>query len=159
MEIRAFAEQVLYAERIEDKLARPNHITDQNPGQPILVPAKPRRPASLEFGKDRIPFPHAEKLEGAKERGRVLHFFANHELLALELMALVLLRFPEAAPRFRRGLVATMFDEQRHLSSYLERMRSLGVELGELGLSDFFWTALKDTPSPLHFVAGMSLNG
>jgi uncharacterized ferritin-like protein (DUF455 family) len=157
MEIRAFAEQVLYADRLEDKLVRPAQVTDLSPGRPIATPNRPGRPEALGFGRDRIAFPHAEKLEGAKERGRVLHFFANHELLALELLALVLLRFPDAPSRFRRGLVATMFDEQRHLSAYVHRMSALGVELGELGLSDFFWTALKDTPSPLHFVAGMSL--
>ena len=33
-------------------------------------------------------FPGTHRLENAAERGRLLHFFANHELLATELMAL-----------------------------------------------------------------------
>lgn len=157
MELRAFAERILFSASLADKLAFDTHLTDAAPGPAIQVPDLPGRPPELGFGRDRVPFPHAEKLESATTRGQVLHFFANHELLALELMALVLLRFPDAEPRFRRGLAATMRDEQRHLAAYLERMKTLGVELGALGLSDFFWTALKATPSPLHFVAGMSL--
>lgn len=157
MEIREFAERVLYSERLEDKLLAPVELSDLHPGPPLSSPDRPARAPSLSFGRDKVPFPHAERLYDPVARGQLLHFFANHELLALELMALVLLRFPDAPPRFRRGLVGTMRDEQRHLQAYLNRMKSLGVELGSLGLSDFFWSALKDVPSPLQFVAGMSL--
>ena len=38
----------------------------------------------------------------------MLHFFANHELLAIELIALALLRFPDADPGWRRGLAAIL---------------------------------------------------
>ena len=61
------------------------------------------------------------------ERGRVLHFFANHELLALELMAVALLRFPDAPHSFRRGIIETMKEEQKHLNLYIESMNRLGV--------------------------------
>lgn len=157
MEIREFAERVLYSARLEDKLLAPVELTDLHPGPPLPTPLRPARAPELSFGREKVPFPHAERLVDPVARGQLLHFFANHELLALELMALVLLRFPDAPPRFRRGLVGTMRDEQRHLQAYLDRMRSLGVELGSLGLSDFFWSALRDVKSPLHFVAGMSL--
>ncbi len=49
-------------------------------------------------------FPGLHELEQVEAHGRAMHFFANHELLALELMALVLLRFPEAPPSYRMGL-------------------------------------------------------
>ena len=67
----------------------------------------PGRPRDLEFkaqGVARDEFPGLERLEQERERGRLLHFFANHELLATELMALVLLRFPDAPAAFRRGV-------------------------------------------------------
>ncbi len=90
-------------------------------------------------------------------RGQVLHFFANHELLALELMALALLKFTTAPEGFRQGLVRTMTEEQNHLKLYLKRMTELGVNFGDIPVNDFFWHALQTMQDPLDYVAGMSL--
>ncbi|MGB0648491.1 MAG: DUF455 family protein, partial [Bradymonadia bacterium] len=105
----------------------------------------------------RTRFPRAADLDCERNRGRVLHFFANHELLALELMALTLLRFPKAPSRLRRCLIATMRDEQKHMRLYLEQMQHLGVEFGEIPLNSFFWDLLSKVESVDQFVAGMSL--
>jgi uncharacterized ferritin-like protein (DUF455 family) len=86
-----------------------------------------------------------------------LHFFANHELLALELMALARLRFTEAPAAFHAGLVGVMRDEQRHLSAYLARMEACGVALGDVPVNRAFWDALAVVDDPLRFVAGLSL--
>ena len=90
-------------------------------------------------------------------RGRLLHFFANHELLATELMALVLLRFPDAPAAFRRGVLQTLRDEQEHTRLYLARMQACGIQFGELPVSGYFWRAVSGMTSPQDYVAGLSL--
>lgn len=157
MEITDFAEQVLFGRTLEDKLVDPGPLADQRP-RGREVPSAPGRPADLAFAPGaRAPFPSAAALEADDQRGRALHFFANHELLAAELMAAMLLRFPNAEKRFRLGLASTIVDEQRHLRRYVERMEALGIGLGDVPVNDYFWRATIDVPSPLVFVARMSL--
>lgn len=159
-EIREFAEQVLCGTRLADKLVRPQRITDLDPRPKISLPLVPVRPSDLSFGTNgRVvkSFPTAGRLDDDRQRGLVLHYFANHELLALELMALCLLKFPAAPAAFRRGLVATMWEEQEHLQLYQSRMQELGVFFGEFPLNQYFWRATADVRSPLAFVATMSL--
>ena len=161
MEIRSFAERVLYGTTLDDKLLDPGVFTDDERGGAVAVPSAPGRPVELllegEAPRHRVPFPGLHELDDPRKRGHVLHFFANHELLALELMALALLRFPEAPASFRRGLVETMLEEQKHMRLYRERMEAAGVAFGEIPVNAFFWRALRDMRSPLEFVAGMSL--
>jgi uncharacterized ferritin-like protein (DUF455 family) len=97
------------------------------------------------------------RLEREQERGRLLHFFANHELLATELMALALLRFPDAPAAFRRGLWQTLKDEQRHTRLYVERMRQCGIHFGELPVSGYFWRSVASMESPLDYVTRLCL--
>jgi uncharacterized ferritin-like protein (DUF455 family) len=159
-EIRTYAEQVLYGETLALKLVSPGRVTDLKPGAALTKSILPNRPEGLALcapRHKRSRFPTRSDLELDEGRGRVLHFFANHELLALELMALTLLRFPEAPARFRRCLVATMRDEQKHMQLYLDRMNDLGVELGEIPLNSFFWDLLSKVDTLPQFVAGMSL--
>ncbi|SPE56344.1 conserved hypothetical protein [Verrucomicrobia bacterium] len=86
-----------------------------------------------------------------------MHFFANHELLASELMALVLLRFPDAPAAFRRGVWQTLKDEQLHTRLYVERMRQCGIEFGQFPVSGYFWRAVSPMESPLDYVAALCL--
>ena len=160
MELRDFAEQVLFATTLEEKLRCPAVITDERPGPAFVAPAAPGRPAGLRFkpqGTGKAEFPGTNQLEDAAERGRLLHFFANHELLATELMALVLLRFPDAPTAFRRGVLQTLRDEQEHTRLYLARMAACGIGFGELPVSGYFWRSVAPMTSPLDFVAGLSL--
>ena len=99
----------------------------------------------------------ADQLRAPKARGQLLHAFANHELLALELMALMLLRFPKAPGPWRRGLAGIMIDEQRHMKLYLERMDKLGITFGEAPISGFFWSCLSECRSPTEFNFAMSM--
>jgi uncharacterized ferritin-like protein (DUF455 family) len=160
MELCEFAEQVLFATTLEAKLQCPEVITDERPGLPLVTPESPGRPPGLQFkepGSRRADFPGLHRLEQQRERGRLLHFFANHELLATELMALVLLRFPDAPPAFRRGVLQTLKDEQGHTQLYLRRMAECGTAFGELPVSGYFWRAVSGMESPLDYVAGLSL--
>lgn len=160
MEIRAFAEQVLHGESLADKLLDPGRLSDDIQGIPSPIHL-PGRPIGLRLGdrapKERVALPGPEALHEPRRRGLLLHSFANHELLALELMALCLLRFPEAPSAFRRGLAQTLREEQRHLRLYLDRMAVMGVSFGEVPVNDFFWRCVADVPSPMDFVLRMSL--
>jgi uncharacterized ferritin-like protein (DUF455 family) len=160
MELRDFAERVLFATTLEEKLRPPKIITDHEPGGVLVAPALPGRPAQLKFKPQhsgKAEFPGLHRLETEEERGRLLHFFANHELLATELMALVLLRFPDAPTAFRRGVFETLKDEQIHTRLYLRRMAECGIEFGELPVSGYFWRAVSGMANPLDYVTALSL--
>ncbi len=160
MELRELAERVLFAGSLEDKLRCPNIITDERPGLAIVTPPAPGRPTELRFkpqGSGATDFPGIHGLESERERGRLLHFFANHELLATELMALVLLRFPDAPPAFRRGVLQTLKDEQAHTRLYIERMRRCGIQFGEIPVNGYFWRVVSAMESPMDYVAALSL--
>jgi uncharacterized ferritin-like protein (DUF455 family) len=160
MELREFAERVLFATTLEEKLLRPSDITDERPGTALITPSAPGRPAELQFkvtGTARDSFPGTKNLEQESERGRLLHFFANHELLATELMALVLLKFPDAPAAFRKGVLQTLKDEQEHAQLYLARMKECGVHFGELPVSGYFWRSVSVMENPMDYVSSLCL--
>ncbi len=160
MQLRDFAETVLFATTLEEKLRPPGALDDDRPGPALDAPPAPGRPPELRFRAQDTPrpeFPGRHGLERAHERGRLLHFFANHELLATELMALVLLRFPEAPPAFRRGVLKTLQDEQEHTRWYMERMKVCGLEFGALPVSGWFWRCVAPMENPIDYVAGLCL--
>ncbi len=163
MEIREFAERALFEPRLKDKLASPDKLTDDRPGTPRRASAQPGRlPAfalSSDAARGAVPFPRHAELENERRRGEALHFFANHELMALEVMAMTLLKFPNAPANWRRAVAATMRDEQRHAQLYLDRMNELGVEFGDISLNDSFWRVGSQIASPMAYnaVVGLTL--
>jgi len=159
VELSAFAEQVLVGRTLADKLLAPDVLLDTKPagaGSGVL-PSQPGREAGLALATGRLPATPLQVPDDALGRGALLHAFANHELLAIELLAQALLRFSDAPAAFRRGLLQTLQEEQRHLSLYLARMRELGTALGSQPLSGFFWKAMSGLPTPQAFVAHLSL--
>ena len=121
--VREIAERILFGTTLEEKLTPPPpEVGDEQRGEAIAVPRSPSRPKGLELRSDgvRAEFPGTVGIEDEKQRGKLLHFFANHELLATELMALVLLKFPEAPPEFRSGVLRTLKEEQMHTKLYLK---------------------------------------
>ncbi len=160
MELREIAQRIIFATTLEEKLWSPEVVTDEQPGNPLDAPMAPERPPELRF-KSQVSapgdFPGLHRLESERERGRLLHFFANHELLATELMALALLRFPTAPAAFRRGLFQTLKDEQLHTRLYLRRMEACGIRFGEIPVSGYFWRCISGMEHPIDYVAGLSL--
>ncbi len=152
--LRASAERALFGTTLADKLA-PFELDDHLPGDAIAVPLMPGRPPGLAPSATRAPFPR--DLHNPDSRARVLHFLANHELLALELIALALLRFPDAEPGWRRGMVAILGQEQDHLRGYLDRLAVAGLAFGDQPLNTYFWSALCGARTPQQFMAGLSL--
>jgi len=132
---------------------------DDEPGGALGTPGEPGRPVDLRLRTDgvRVEFPGEAKLVNEEQRGILLHFFANHELLATELMALVLLKFPDAPRAFRRGIVRTLEEEQNHTQWYLRRMAQCGVTFGDFPLNRFFWDSIAPMETPLDYVTRLSL--
>lgn len=160
MKVREIAERILFGTTLEEKLAPPpTGVSDDDRGGPITTPEAPVRPEELRLRRDgvRAEFPGTVGLEDEEQRGRLLHFFANHELLATELMALVLLKFPEAPAEFRAGVLQTMKEEQMHTKLYLKRMADCGVEFGDLPVNGFFWNTVSTMTTPLDYVTRLSL--
>ena len=160
MELREMAEQVLYGTTLEEKLlCSPREVTDLQPGKAIVAPEAPGRPLELALSPKgvRAEFPGVNRLDKEPERAKMLHFLANHELLATELMALVLLRFPEAPKEFRMGVFHTLREEQAHTLMYMRRMRECGMHLGELPLNSYFWRVVAPMEEPIDFVTRLSL--
>ncbi|MEN8743172.1 MAG: DUF455 family protein [Lentimonas sp.] len=160
IQLQEFAKQVLFGTTIEEKLSFPREeIIDTKPGNAIITPRTLTRPKQLALREDgvRANHPSIAKLVDEKERGRLLHFFGNHELLATELMALALLKFPDAPVSFRRGVLETLKEEQIHTRMYMHRMQQCGVEFGELPLSDYFWKSVSTMGDPLDYVTRLSL--
>lgn len=159
MELREFALGILSRPSLEAKLAPlEGELTDDAPG-PAVFWETPARPPELQIRtkKTRPRMPSEKALGDPKKRGLALHFFANHELQALEIMAFAILAYPGAPPAFRRGLLGTLRDEQRHLALYLERMAALGVRFGEIPVNDYFWSKTRALATPLHYLATLPL--
>ena len=159
MEIREFAERLLCSPELEDKLYVCDSFEDKDhrPFKQKFI--EPCRSDNLQLAKKGRVFQFAEfkALKNDEQIGRCLHFFANHELQAIELMAMALLKFPEAPMGLRRQLVSAIQDEQKHTKLYLKRMEQCGIELGAEPLNRFFWDSLHGMSSIESFLAGMSL--
>lgn len=159
MEIREYAEKVLFGTTLEDKLFWPEAFSDSHPHYLGKIPAFPSRPKKLSYQKvkESKKLLSIKDLENREQVAKLMHYFANHELLALEIMALVLLKFPDTPAAFRKGIVKEMGEEAEHLSLYIARMNLLGMEFGEVPLNRFFWNNLSKMESPIDFCVKMGM--
>lgn len=163
MNVTEFAEQIVFGTTLEEKLATPgdldfSEVTEMSKVvESISAPGRPAGLAMQSIAGKNIQPPRDENLGNDLARGQLLHFLANHELLATELMALVLLKFPNAPYAFRRGVLVTLQEEQEHTRMYVQRMKECGVEFGSYPLSGQFWRVVEPMQSPLDFVARLSL--
>ena len=160
MELSDFAQEILSGPNLADKLIESDCFSDNNKFGNYKIPSFPERSKQIDPRNKKIAlqkFPSSNHLQNDRMRGIVLHFFANHELLALELMALALLKFPDAPASFRRGIGETMKEEQAHLKLYMKRMEQLGVEFGDIRMNSFFWNRISTMKSPLEYTVLMSM--
>jgi uncharacterized ferritin-like protein (DUF455 family) len=159
--VSEFAERVLMSTTLQDKLTHaPVSLTLDPPKRGnFIAPSLPGRPHHLKPRPNdgKSPFPSADQIHDEEQRGILLHFFANHELLAVELMALALLKFPDAPDSFRKGILRTLQEEQNHTLWYLERMKDCGLKFGDYHLSPMIWSHISSMESPLDYVSRLSL--
>ena len=138
MTLRDFCLQVLREGELEAKLAAPPVGDFGEPG-PALSLAQPARAAGIELLGDVEPLPRPGALKSAEARAVCLARFAHHELMAVELLAWALLRWPEMPAGLRRGLLRVLVEEQEHCRLYLERLAAHGSRLADHRCSGYFW--------------------
>ena len=158
-EIRAFAERILLSEDLGTKLERvQTPMTDDHPGEPVRI-ATPARPGNLQVAQRRMApaMPKPRAFADAGKRAVAHHIMSNHELQALEVMAFVLLAFPDAPGGFRRGMVDVMADEQRHTRMHVERAATLGLNFGDLPVNCYIWKKAQSFTNVLDYLAGLPL--
>lgn len=154
-----FAKNILLSSKLEDKL-NPFDGSNFTLGKGEKIPDTPARSGLLRFSSKKLKFPKAAQFRDEDKRGLALHFFANHELLAIEMMAAFLLKFPtenEQDIKLKTGILSALRDEQKHLKMYLKRMKELGTEFGDYPLNDFFWKQMSSIDKKEKFLAIMSL--
>jgi len=160
MQMREGAERILFAQSLEEKLLLvPELASDDSPGKSIVVPDAPGRPEELKMSPKGVKasFPGVNRMDDDRERGVMMHFLANHELMAAELMALVLLKFPDAPKEYRAGVYEAMREEQIHTLMYMRRMRDCGIDFGDLPVNDYFWKLVAPMETPMDFVTRLNL--
>jgi uncharacterized ferritin-like protein (DUF455 family) len=158
--LRAYAEHIVASTQLADKLVPPGALDDDafaDAGPPLRI-AAPGRPANLAI----VPGRHARvpPLAGMRDptqRVRILHALANHELQAIELFAWAVLAFPDTPIAFRRGLIAILADEQRHLALYQGRLAAHGAAFGDHPVTGHFWNKLDHLTGPCQLVCAMNL--
>ena len=154
-----YARTLLLGTTLEDKLLHPKDIELSENLAEFVLPNQPGRSDRIAFKNEQVKFPKGN-FEQESKRGLALHFFANHELLAIEMMAAALLVYPDHTPemlQFKKGLLKTIQDEQKHFKLYIQRMKDFGIEFGEFPLNDFFWRAMQNCKTPTHFYSAMAL--
>ena len=158
MEVREYALNILEAQSLEEKLAKPSStLADERPGPERRV-ERPVRPANLQIRSvAQAKVPDIGGMHDPKQRPRIVHAFANHELQAVELFAWALLAFPDTPRDFRDGLLRILREEQLHCRLYIDRLKALGNDLGDFPVSGYFWNKAVDIQTPAQFVCAMSL--
>ncbi len=159
--VREFAERILLTTSLEEKLthAPASLVIDPPKRGSYHAPDLPGRPNELipQKHQAKSAFPSAPQIEHEEHRATLLHFFANHELLAVELMALALLKFPDAPDAFRKGVLNTLKEEQNHTRWYIQRMQECGIQFGDHPVTPMIWEHIATMESPLDYVSRLSL--
>ena len=141
--VGAFCLRLLECGDLSTKLSAPlddqgRALPDSQRGPAVHVEL-PARGAGLQMqgGSHRLPRPG--QLSDPEHRKRCLSRFAHHELMAVELFAWALLRWPSLPQPLRRGLLSALVDEQRHCRLYLARLDAHGGCFHTDDHSDYFW--------------------
>lgn len=157
MKLSEFTKSIIEGHEISDKLISVKNIEFDE--FEFNFPKTPARAKKISFSEKQIRFPRgAFHLD--EKKAIALNSFANHELLAIEMMACALAMFPhhtDELKRFKRGVLQSLKDEQKHFQLYVKRMQQLGFEFGDFPLNDFFWRQMPSMDSPNKYLAVMAL--
>ena len=159
--ILEFCSGVLLRGDLASKLAAPPVGLDLEAREaPVEIDAPARDPGiALTRGSSRLPALDALRQPAA--RAKCLARFAHHELMAVELFAWALLRWPDVPTGLRRDWLAALREEQIHCGLYLERLAAHGIQFDDFEHSDYFWrqapTIAASPAGARAFLAGIGL--
>jgi len=139
MNIDQYAETLLHQGELDQKLISPKLVTSFDKFIRQNIPQLPARCERIKMSDERVSFP--KNLMDPNQKAKALHFFANHELLAIEMLAAALLKF-DLDETAQKIILATIADEQKHFRLYCDRMKDFGCEFGDYPVNDFFWRQL-----------------
>lgn len=137
-------QHILWGTKLEYKttiLPNINWDFSQNKKHNNDMSLNPGRPNNLGFSLEKIKFPKDHEFNLDHARAKAIHFFANHELLAIEVMAKMILNLPNQPETLalKKDIWKTLQDEQVHLVLYQTRLEQLGFSLGDFPVNDYFW--------------------
>ena len=161
----SFCSQILESGDLASKLQAAPDFADVDAARSVLpqkaAPDYPTRDAGLRMRTGAGPLPRPGALGDPRARARCLARFAHHELMAVELFAWAILRWPGVDEELKRGWLQALGEEQMHCRLYLGRLEAHGSRLEEHLLSDYFW---KHVPAiaasaggPRAFLAAMGM--
>lgn len=158
MKISDFAKCILEKGDLSAKLFEASDVSFDT-WYEYSCPKLPSRISKLKISTENIKFPKGH-FHLADKKALALHSFANHELLAIEMMACALLIFPhktEEDIRVKKGILNSLKDEQKHFKLYVDRLNELGYEFGDFPLNDFFWSYMGEMKTLDQYFACMAL--
>lgn len=151
MNAKQIAKNILFNGDLNSKLiiSNKNYIGDEPTSLPI-------RNKEIQISSKQIKFPKKGKLACNSKKALTLHFFANHELLAIELFAWAILSF-NLTESTEKTIIKTIKEEQKHLKLYINRIEDFGHKFGEYPLNAFLWNTITKSNSFEKFYAIMAL--
>ncbi|MBD66147.1 MAG: hypothetical protein CME62_13125 [Halobacteriovoraceae bacterium] len=158
MKLSQLAQNILLGKNLEDKTIDFSSI-EFDDFDCLEVPTRPGRSAQIAMSSKNAKFPKGH-FNLDEKKAMALNSFANHELLAVEMMACALLIYPHHTPelkQFKKGILSTLKDEQKHLKLYVQRLNELGFEFGDFVLNDYFWRQMKLLKTPAQYLSVMAL--
>lgn len=162
--VRDFCLHILESGDLSDKLEAPGPSVRglEGAGSALSIAIdRPARNEGLELASGSKPLPRPGSLSAPLSRAECLARFAHHELMAVELFAWALLRWPQMPAALRAGLLCVLAQEQQHCELYLERLADHGHALSDFTLSDYFWKHIPviaaSSHGPAAFLCAMGL--
>lgn len=159
MKLSEFCNTILFEGDLDSKCLEKKSKIQFDDISDFKVPHFPARNDNIKKSTKNAKFPKGHFHE-VEKKAMALHSFANHELLAIEMMACALLLYPhenEEQKKFKMGVLGSLIDEQKHFKLYVKRLNELGYEFGDFPLNDFFWGQMEKLKTPSHYLSVMAL--
>jgi uncharacterized ferritin-like protein (DUF455 family) len=154
MNVYDFAFCILKSKDLEGKLLDINLIDSYTINTKSRIRfVKPCRGNTISFSNKQAKFPNKEHLKTNEGKKKAIHFFANHELLAIEMMAQAILLYPDCDVLELKKLIITLGDEQKHFRMYRNLINDFGGDFGDYPVNSFFWTQMLNVSSFDEFYA------